>query len=177
MSAITIGVSEQLLSAKRAMSQRWLRAGGATKAALTVSAFSVASVRAGARRQICAVGVGTKASTDSSSGQPCVRFYVTRKLPLSMPPLSARLPTIVSTNRPTQEALQGAKLALSEMLLGRLGVHGVGLHLRDGAVVLYHHSDRDETVRLAAAEVVHGEVDVQLVREAKPRLTRSGGSA
>lgn len=70
---------------------------------------------------------------------------------------------------PTRERLNAAKRRIAEALLGAHGVHGVGLSLKDGAVVLYHDGGDEKTLRARAVELAP-EVKIAFKRADKPGI-------
>ncbi len=70
-------------------------------------------------------------------------------------------------SEPTREQLQAAKRRIAEALLGHEGVHGVGLSLKDHAVVLYHDG-ADEAQLRARVERLEPTIRVTLKRAERP---------
>lgn len=76
--------NNDLLAAKSAICAQLLQLGLGGQVVARRATFSVASAVASASRNVHAVGIGKKVTTDKKSTEDCVRIYVVQKLPRSL---------------------------------------------------------------------------------------------
>lgn len=91
-------ISSDLLEAKRALSERLIFHSGPVLGGGSLRRGGPRTVRVAvshARENVNAVGVGRKLVDGKPTGEPCVRIYVTQKLPRSLLPGRALLPESV----------------------------------------------------------------------------------